>query len=523
MSKSTSQYLKTILNDRQNTVSKSERDQPFDTLQAQIDPCFQPLSLYDHLVQHKRQKKIGIIGEIKKASPSEGVIQGNVNVSCQAAQYIVGGAVGISVLTEPKWFGGDISHLNMVRKVIDSQGQPTILLRKDFIFCKYQILESLVAKSDSLLLIVSMLRLIWSETDELLEHLTQLLQFARQLGMEPLVEVFDSEEIELSIKAGAKVIGINNRNLNTFTLDTSRCTELIGSVPIEIEVVVLSGIQSVSSTLPFLEARANFFLVGTHLMLSDCPSREVAVLSQRKPLLKICGITNFKDIMQLGHNPGIGMMGLVFAESKRQISTSFAKKIRKYLGPSPIGQSKDSLYEWLPSQDALIYWIQESRRRQSYPLLVGVFGDQSQEEINQIAEDAELDLIQLHGKPSSGEYELSSFCRPVIKALSISVDETDPSQVWKRVRRYIDQNCLLLFDTIKDGQMGGTGVSFPHHLLREFQSKTHPIIAGGLHAGNLRKVMKDMCPWMVDMSSGLEISGSMGKNLRLVDEVIRIL
>ena len=514
-----SEYLNSILVEKQNQVAVSEREIPQATLQQKLDPSFIPLSLPTHLASQKKKKHLGIIGEIKKASPSEGIVIGDLNVCTLASQYIVGGVSGISVQTEPKWYGGSLEQLMMVRGVIDSQGLPIALIRKDYIFSNYQILESVVAKVDSIVLAVALLRQIWPMTKGLRGQLTQLLEFARTLGIEPIVEVQDKQEAEMALDCGAKVITINQESLTE-----SQCIELIYFIPIGTEVLVSGKNLTNYSMSKFLSAKANFFTLGTQLMLAENPTRAIAFLSRQTPLIKICDITQIVEITEFACHPGITMIGITFSKGNNSVTLSQAKKIRKYLGPSPVEPDGKSLYQWLPPGDALIYWIQETRRRQSYPLVVGVFtGGQTAQEINDLAEMAEIDLIQLPMAKDKEGFTLPHFCRPIIQEFHppTPLEITDNLEVCRKMEMGKVINTIPLFcqSSHLDGSASSQDVcSCPW--VKSYKSKMHSLVSCSAEKEHLALTISHLRPWMINLTQGLNLDKHQIKDSKLVNKTI---
>ncbi|GMG30327.1 unnamed protein product [Ambrosiozyma monospora] len=168
------------------------------------------VNFYDKLNENVKLQKSAILSEIKRASPSKGDIAIDSNAAKQALTYARAHVSAISVLTEPTWFKGSLDDLKLARAAVDTVVDRPCILRKEFIFNKYQILEARLAGADTVLLIVKMLEF---------EQLLQLFKYAKSLGMEPLVEVNNSEELQKAVKIGSKVIGVNNRNLHDFNVD----------------------------------------------------------------------------------------------------------------------------------------------------------------------------------------------------------------------------------------------------------------------------------------------------------------
>ena len=203
------------------------------------------------------QDGVNIIAEIKRASPSKGDISPNLDAASTAVSYSNGGAAAISVLTEEVYFKGGMEDFAMARDAVDIP-----LLRKDFIFDEYQVYESKMMRANALLLIVRAL-----ET----EKLRGLLELTRSLGMDALVEVHEAGEIEKAVEAGARIIGINNRDLRTFVTDTSVAAEVSKSLPKECIPVAASGINCRGDIEFYLEQGINCFLVGESIVRSGNP------------------------------------------------------------------------------------------------------------------------------------------------------------------------------------------------------------------------------------------------------------
>ncbi len=196
-----------------------------------------------------------IIAEIKKASPSKGIIREDFDPLTIAQAYEKGGASALSILTEPHWFKGDVEYLGMVRRYVS-----TPLLRKDFIIDKYQLVEALAFGADFVLLIAKALSR---------KELKELLEYTRHLGMEALVEIHDKADLVKAIFAGADIIGINHRNLETFEMDMELSNRLIPLIPNSKIIVAESGINDHETVVELSKAGADAFLVGEHFMRQD--------------------------------------------------------------------------------------------------------------------------------------------------------------------------------------------------------------------------------------------------------------
>lgn len=199
-----------------------------------------------------KDEPIRIIAEIKKASPSKGVIKEDFDPLKIAQEYSKNGANAISVLTEPHYFKGSLEYLTTIKNHIK-----TPLLRKDFIIDKYQIIEALLYGADFILLIAKAL-------EE--KELNELYFYARSLNLEVLMEVHDEEDLQKAINTNATIIGINHRNLKSFEMDMSLCDKLIPMIPKDKIIVAESGVSNTQTLKRLHSIGADAFLIGEHFM-----------------------------------------------------------------------------------------------------------------------------------------------------------------------------------------------------------------------------------------------------------------
>lgn len=209
-----------------------------------------------------RAAPLAVIAEVKRSSPSKGALADIPDPSALAAQYAAGGASAISVLTERRRFNGSLADLEAVRAAVD-----TPLLRKDFIVTDYQLWEARAAGADLALLIVASL------TDD---ELTALMATAKSLGLTALVEVHTPDETRRAVDAGAPLIGVNNRNLQTLDVDLAQFERLVGLIPGNVVKVAESGILSVDDVRRVSDAGADAILVGEALVKHGDPRTAVA-------------------------------------------------------------------------------------------------------------------------------------------------------------------------------------------------------------------------------------------------------
>jgi len=222
------------------------------------------------------ESKLGLIAEIKKASPSAGVIQPDFDHLTIARAYEKGGASAISVLTDERYFQGRLEHLTTVRAEV---GVP--VLRKDFIIHEAQIFEAVVAGADAILLIVAAL------DQPSLEH---LLETAHGFQLDVLMEVHDLPELDRALGTDVRIVGINNRNLKSFTVDLAVTEALVEEIPDDIILVSESGIKSVDDARRLAAAGADALLVGETLMRSASPIQMVRELMAAKSMVVQAGI-----------------------------------------------------------------------------------------------------------------------------------------------------------------------------------------------------------------------------------------
>jgi indole-3-glycerol phosphate synthase len=204
-----------------------------------------------------RTDRINVIAECKRRSPSRGVLRAEYDPVAIASAYVSAGAAAISVLTEPTFFDGALEHLSAVRRAVDVP-----VLRKDFIVSEYQLLEAKAAGADAVLLIVAALGN---------EDLRALQTRAASLGLDVLVEVHDASELDRALAVGARMIGVNNRDLRTLTVDVQASERLIERIPADVVAVSESGLRSADDLRRLRALGYRAFLVGERFMTSADP------------------------------------------------------------------------------------------------------------------------------------------------------------------------------------------------------------------------------------------------------------
>lgn len=202
-----------------------------------------------------REERPAIISEVKKASPSKGIISPDFPYLDIAKQYEENGATCISVLTEPNWFLGSNEIFQAIRKTVSLP-----MLRKDFVIDEYQIYQAKVLGADCVLLICALLPI---------ETLKEYLTLCTHLGMSALVEAHDQAEIEMALQVGAKIIGVNNRNLKTFSVNLDNASQLAHCIPEDVIYIAESGIETPLDGIKQLNQGAHGLLIGEALMKTD--------------------------------------------------------------------------------------------------------------------------------------------------------------------------------------------------------------------------------------------------------------
>ena len=253
--------LDRILGDTREEVARRKRAVPQAELEAQLHARTEDRPFSEVLTR----PGVSIIAEHKRRSPSAGAIGEGSAIDGIVCAYERGGAAALSVLTEPRHFGGSLDDLRAARAVTKLP-----ILRKDFIVDGYQLYESAVAGADAVLLIVAALDL---------EHLADLHGHARALDLDVLVEVHDEDELETALEVDAEILGINNRDLGDFTVDLQRTFDLLSDVPLVKTVVSESGIGSREQIEELERVGVDAVLIGERLMRSGDPEAAVRLLA----------------------------------------------------------------------------------------------------------------------------------------------------------------------------------------------------------------------------------------------------
>lgn len=254
--------LRAIVAATRRIVSVRREREPLDALERRAAAATAQGERFES--ELSRAGRINVVAECKRRSPSKGVMAADYDPVAIATAYERGGAVAVSVLTEPTFFDGSLEHLAAVRRAVRVP-----LLRKDFIVDEYQLLEARANGADAVLLIVSALE----QAD-----LVRLQARAAELGLAALVEVHDENEVRRAVDAGARMIGVNNRNLRTLQVDVDASHRLAALVPKGAVAVSESGLQSRADLERLAGEGYRAFLIGERFMTAPDPGRAIAEL-----------------------------------------------------------------------------------------------------------------------------------------------------------------------------------------------------------------------------------------------------
>ncbi len=444
-----------------------------------------------------RQQDFNFICEVKKASPSKGIIAEYFPYLDIAKEYEVAGAAAISVLTEPDFFKGDKKYLQEIASTVKIP-----VLRKDFIIDEYQIYQAKVWGASAILLICACLDV---------PTLTKFRELADSLGLSSLVEAHDEQEVQMAIDCGARIIGVNNRNLKDFTVDVQNSVRLRNLVQDDVIFVSESGLETPEDIQVLRDNNIGVALMGETFMRSPNKVEKLAYLygpTYYTPKVKMCGISKVETIPAVVEAKP-DYMGLVFAPSKRQVTVDQAKILVDELHKQYADRYATDIAQCNGDtvQDGTVgikapenVQIGEENTNSEAIKTVGVFVNETLDNLVTIAKEVNLDAVQLHGDEDEA----------FIQALK---EKTDV-EVWKAVQirsaadaeAWIDSSAdMLLFDAYHKDERGGTGEVFDWSCLDEFERPF--MLAGGIDSTNVARAIRTVRPYGIDISSGIETDG----------------
>ena len=262
--KNTPEILSKIVEHKKNELVERKLHMPLERMQDMAKNAASPRGFERALRGAQAAKRPGVIAEIKRASPSKGILRENFNPMEIAASYQMNGASCVSILTDTEFFKGSCTILELARKTCFLP-----ILRKDFIIDTYQVYETRAIDADCLLLIVAAL-------DD--EKLAELYALGKELRLDILLEVHNEEEMDRALKLEPTMIGINNRNLHTFELSLNTTFNLLSKVPDNCHVVTESGIHTKDDVALMMNKGVNSFLVGEAFMVAEEPGAKLKEL-----------------------------------------------------------------------------------------------------------------------------------------------------------------------------------------------------------------------------------------------------
>ena len=419
-----------------------------------------------------RQQDFNFICEVKKASPSKGIIAEDFPYLDIAKEYEVAGAAAISVLTEPDFFKGDKKYLQEIASTVKIP-----VLRKDFIIDEYQIYQAKVWGASAILLICACLDV---------PTLTKFRELADSLGLSSLVEAHDEHEVQMAIDCGARIIGVNNRNLKDFTVDVQNSVRLRNLVQDDVIFVSESGLETPEDIQVLRDNNIGVALMGETFMRSPNKVEKLAYLygpTYYTPKVKMCGISKVETIPAVVEAKP-DYMGLVFASSKRQVTVDQAK----------------TLVEELHKQYTKRYNNGAEQSNDDEIKTVGVFVNETLDNLVSIATEANLDVVQLHGDEDEAFIQSLKGRTNVEIWKAVQIRSSTDAEAW------IDSSAdMLLFDAYHKDERGGTGEVFDWSCLDEFERPF--MLAGGIDSTNVARAIRTVRPYGIDISSGIETDG----------------
>jgi phosphoribosylanthranilate isomerase len=415
-----------------------------------------------------------LIAEVKRRSPSAGAIVEADDAVARARAYAAGGATAVSVLCEPHWFGGSVDDLRAVRAAV-----PVPVLAKEFVVDPRQ-LDLLRAAGADLVLLLAVLHPA--------KRLARLVAQARDLGMEPLVEAHDAREIGAAVGSGARLIGINNRDLRTLEVDPERAVRFRELVPADRLLVAESGVRDTATVARWRATGFDAALVGEALMRSPDPAAAARAFSAagrdpaspaqlaRVPHVKICGVTDERGVLA-AVRAGADAIGLNFAPGTPRELT-------------------------LEEGARLAALVRSAATANARPEIVLVTADLSADRLAEVVAAIDPDSVQLNG--DEPPRAIARTGRPTSKALRVAAG-TAPDEVVEAARAFLEAGATrILLDAAGGPHPGGTGMRVDVALAAAVAREVPITLAGGLDPANVAEALLSIPATGVDVASGTE-------------------
>ncbi len=426
-----------------------------------------------------------LVAEIKRSSPSAGLIAAGDDAVPRARAYAAGGAAAVSVLCEPHWFGGSVDDLRAVRAAVSVP-----VLAKEFVVDPRQ-LDLLRAAGADLVLLLAVLHPA--------RRLARLVAQARDLGLEPLVEAHDAREIETALATGARLIGINSRDLRSLEVDPERAVRLRELVPGDRLVIAESGVRDTATIARWRATGFDAALVGEALMRSPDPAAAARAFvaagahprdpaaAAREPMVKICGITDEAGLLA-AVRAGADAVGFNFAPG-----TPRALSIEEGVALAALARLA----------------ARPGARR---PLIVVVTANLPAAKLAAVVSAVDPDAVQLSGdEPPSA---IAAIPRPAWKALRVGAADR-AEDVVSRARAYLDAGAVrILLDAAGGLHPGGTGLRVDAALAAAVARDVPVTLAGGLGPANVAEAVLAIPATGVDVASGTDHPRTPGERPR---------
>ena len=529
--------LNKIVEATEKRVHDAKVNIPLSKLQQQIERM--PITKDFPFEQALQELDFNFICEVKKASPSKGIIAEDFPYLEIAKEYEMAGAAAISVLTEPDFFLGSPQYLQEIAEAVHIP-----VLRKDFIIDEYQIYEAKLWGASAILLIAAIL-------DN--ETMARFHKLADSLGLSCLVETHDETEVLRAVKIGARIIGVNNRNLKDFTVDVHNSIRLRNLVDDSLIFVSESGLDTAEDIQCLRENKIHAALMGESFMRSADKVAKLAELYGPISLKYFTYGTRNRELIakkETGKENGLITLEvkslilsepktLQLSESKPVIEQSYQPKV-KFCGIS----QEDTVPVLLETQPDYVGFIFAPSKRQvtveetqsiarslqhnsqttsgdKYSSCVGVFVNETIPTLVEIAKAIPLSVVQLHGDETIA----------YIESLRIHLQEEQLGsiQIWKAVQVQTKEDIMqweqapidgLVVDTYSKEERGGTGKTIDWSLLDDVQVPYY--LAGGIGLHNVARAIRRLQPHGLDMSSSLETNGQKDANtIRTMSQLIK--
>ena len=432
-----------IIEKKQKDLNEQKRVHSIDELKRKVTASKSAKSFKNRFI-NVAHSDIAIIAEIKLASPTNPSLGSESDIIQRAIAYEKAGADAISFITEKHYFKGNTTVISQLKSRVHIP-----ILQKDFVIDPYQIYEAKMIGSDAILLIA---RLVDKNV------LKDFVTISQKIGIEPIVEINDEEDLEKALGTNTSFIAVNARDLSTFTVDIPKACALVEKIPEKYIKLGFSGINSSVEVKRYKKAGAKGVLVGTSLMKAANIDNFIKSLNNVDDVkVKICGIRTY-EAAQSAIDSGADYLGF-----------NFVLKSRRYIEPKQA-----------------LEILKEIRGKIQ---IVGIFQNADASEVREIAKLLKLDFVQLHGQEDS-EY-IKQIDSQVIKAINSSSEINDLS---------VD---YFLLDRVQQGE----GEMFNIDMAKAIANKYPVFLAGGLTPQNISSIVREVQPFAVDVAGGIESNG----------------